>query len=885
MSDYIDRCPTCFGVLLDTEERLNSVASILLELGAITAGTVTKAKVLTGIRLLGSYAWTDDPILTPKGLSGVDYTGITRLKATQFKELQIELSRLEKEFVNWNYRTYFSFIKEIAADGYFIPKKAHLQQIRFSIYKLLYVTGTSWEDYFTKDEHDVIHSETSKSEFTDFAENDMSLMKHIKAIHIEDVRHGAIRWWRDRFRYVTDLHDSWGWHVDSDSLRGSGNTGPNPPEITFIDEDVEDVRHQEIGLHGLLQGRSTYAGKFYGFGKLYRDNKNWSESLEDETEGKSEIYLESSASADYTNSGAHAESVSTFSMDWKPWKFRILKEDKKPRVKLRDETNFYIKGTKNVSLYSSLSKRPLSQGYALAAIYIDLAVYDEDGNVYPIRYELQSNFNEPTYSSSSPTIKANLDTFFLDNEHLIISGETLINHLNYYYGTNKTYYFCHSMRISTKTRAFAFPDSVGKKSHTCYAKFSYFIKEVGLTNTIGLVRNIINSIIPWYSNIVPSPVLLPSKSSSSLPYIDYVSSSSPGLAGLPVPENERERAPEPSGIPSSDDEGKIVVVPQPGEGPNPPTDLPWENPPPIPPPTEEERYAYIPKVFIPIGTVLLDINTNYLRNIIVNSYITLQTIANYVDFWYENITTGIYEVIAGTNVVGDPSFPVSETDSNYPDIRQKHGNLIEQEENVPTYEILGYQLTEDEEIYVTIGGLLAGATYPLMPLCNNWTCVAWFPGTTSCSAYYGTVTVPMSLLLKENQKLYELAEELVPEGLDFDFLRNAYGDFSGMSDDALGIFINRGLNYEIIHPNGQIQHINYKNTDLDSGGVAETGTNLTKTADNVNYTTETTVSDHNETVNIHLGSIPESVYNTAENIGADITGDPWATLPDVGGLF
>ena len=134
--------------------------------------------------------WIDDPILTPEGLAGEDYKGITEINWNHIKEIQNVRKSQEIE-ANISNKTTFSEISPT------IPiHKNHILELRQSTEKLLENIESNLTHYFNyrTEEHEEVYLGTHKygvkvTDKTNWTDLNLVDVKKIKAIHIEELRH------------------------------------------------------------------------------------------------------------------------------------------------------------------------------------------------------------------------------------------------------------------------------------------------------------------------------------------------------------------------------------------------------------------------------------------------------------------------------------------------------------------------------------------------------------------------------------------------------------------------------------------------------------------------------------------------------------------------
>jgi hypothetical protein len=125
--------------------------------------------------------WTNDPILTPNGLGGEDYKGITVPNYIHIKELQDYYHQKEID-IGISILTEFSPINET---GFFQNIKQYILELRSSIEKIISSIGITKFQYFNYDE-DNIWMGTNKNDWSDLNLEEDKFQ--VKGIHIEDLR-------------------------------------------------------------------------------------------------------------------------------------------------------------------------------------------------------------------------------------------------------------------------------------------------------------------------------------------------------------------------------------------------------------------------------------------------------------------------------------------------------------------------------------------------------------------------------------------------------------------------------------------------------------------------------------------------------------------------
>jgi len=190
--------------------------------------------------------WTDDPILTPQGLSGDSFTGTDPIRWIHIKELQDYYSALESDLGVAS--TTFSTINRT------IPvRHVHIEELRISVEKCLDSIGLTLSDYFKYNRLGEDIGRT-QSEWTDTNRTTIPLLPSsvpVRAIHIEELRIGI---------YAEDLwHEQWSTTNDFRVwIDGAQSTAPIQENYTasvinpVVLIDVEDLiwSGDEQGLDG-----------------------------------------------------------------------------------------------------------------------------------------------------------------------------------------------------------------------------------------------------------------------------------------------------------------------------------------------------------------------------------------------------------------------------------------------------------------------------------------------------------------------------------------------------------------------------------------------------------------------------------------------------------
>ena len=209
MADEPLKCPTCHSqISMDAKGPTGPTARDQGSLGTDSDGNPVPR-------------WTDDPLLTPNGFSGKDYTGEERPNRFHIEELQLDREQLETD-LSISPPTDFSALEE---HGFHV-RKTYLIELRESTEKILEAIGITLADYFGLDsEGNPVTpgpGDEAKTDWTDVSrglpyldkkavekkEFDVSSgtkkpcptfppQTRIRAIHIEDLRHAILIGWRE----------------------------------------------------------------------------------------------------------------------------------------------------------------------------------------------------------------------------------------------------------------------------------------------------------------------------------------------------------------------------------------------------------------------------------------------------------------------------------------------------------------------------------------------------------------------------------------------------------------------------------------------------------------------------------------------------------------
>lgn len=137
--------------------------------------------------------WTDDPLLTPLGLSGETYRGINPIRWIHVKELQDYYHSIEGNLgISEEDKTVFSSINR-----YTPVRHIHIEELRTSVEKCLTTTDYTMSDYFRYNRTGE-DTEREQSDWTDvsrYGPNELPLLPTgvpIRAVHIEELRIGLL---------------------------------------------------------------------------------------------------------------------------------------------------------------------------------------------------------------------------------------------------------------------------------------------------------------------------------------------------------------------------------------------------------------------------------------------------------------------------------------------------------------------------------------------------------------------------------------------------------------------------------------------------------------------------------------------------------------------
>lgn len=213
--------------------------------------------------------WTEDPVLTFGGLNGPDFVGAQRIEDVSVEELQeIRANEEEEAGLSEIQKTDFSDI---------IGQKVgliHINELRESVEKILNITGSTLEQYFSRDAQGNIvepgPNDTTKDEWTDVNRGEEYRRKDgttsgeftlpdgnteqspsipfgttVRGLHLEDLRRPILLGiWRE-FWSVTTAQQFFDTEVDSTSIVVEPNVGigitPGEEKTTKRIDDAFDI--------------------------------------------------------------------------------------------------------------------------------------------------------------------------------------------------------------------------------------------------------------------------------------------------------------------------------------------------------------------------------------------------------------------------------------------------------------------------------------------------------------------------------------------------------------------------------------------------------------------------------------------------------------------
>ena len=229
--------------------------------------------------------WTDDPLLTPKGLGAtewdenliaINWTGIDKVKASiHIKELQDYYKEQEEKLLLEANRTEWEEVEPDENEPKIFVKRIHIEQLRTSVEKLLLEIGLTLEDYFKFDylgeEIELPYTRYGieiNEHQTNWTDPDLQ-GKLIKAIHIEELRRGLMLFWIetwDSARIISGedwvLSDSISkvapadFHYPPPNVNAKTYIAPN--KILMADNEWEVTGHR-VWFSGDYNYRYTYA--------------------------------------------------------------------------------------------------------------------------------------------------------------------------------------------------------------------------------------------------------------------------------------------------------------------------------------------------------------------------------------------------------------------------------------------------------------------------------------------------------------------------------------------------------------------------------------------------------------------------------------------------
>lgn len=150
--------------------------------------------------------WEDDPILTPEGLAGDEYKGLTYvdyrhivrlMEQKRSDEIAAAVASAEKtdwDAVEWPV-TYDDSPDGVDNTDLYSVNLEHIQVLRNSTEKTLNALGISKYEYFNYDKEGN-YMGTNQVEWTDL---DLSKIRFVKSMHIEELRHLIYMGWAETY--------------------------------------------------------------------------------------------------------------------------------------------------------------------------------------------------------------------------------------------------------------------------------------------------------------------------------------------------------------------------------------------------------------------------------------------------------------------------------------------------------------------------------------------------------------------------------------------------------------------------------------------------------------------------------------------------------------
>jgi hypothetical protein len=285
------KCPTCHSEIADdslanSKQGSAKAADTTVTITDPDGNTVDACTSASG----AIPQWTDDPIRTHRGFNGADYKGNFRTRAIQLQELQwARIAEEQEAGFDDNFKTKFSSLKLHKNR----IKECHLVELRQSTEKLLENAGSTLKDYFLYDKDgneatpnpkDLTPNGIPKEEWSDVKRGAAYLTNegkretkffimpgqekdspslpdytHIRAIHIEDLRHPVPAGWKE-FWSVTELKN---WLTITDYSGGDftpvDNFGIFPKLFTTATQPLKshDIHITDGGMRIKLEGNQT----------------------------------------------------------------------------------------------------------------------------------------------------------------------------------------------------------------------------------------------------------------------------------------------------------------------------------------------------------------------------------------------------------------------------------------------------------------------------------------------------------------------------------------------------------------------------------------------------------------------------------------------------
>lgn len=321
----------------------------------------------------GTQTWNNDPIRTPLGLAGERYTGFQHIKKSDFTDIR---TRNISNGVN-------DVTNKIADEGYTIISKHHLTELRSTIDDYLNSSGIAKSVYFNYDEY----GQATGTSQTDWTDADLTTGHfHIKALHIEDLRHALAKAWAETWESATVVSYNTGQTIQGDNKREWAIwTSESVGAPSGADANI-DIEISRISLNNYLQ-------------------------IEAFAREENEEYLTTSSIA------------------------QCIIDTYNPNYTFTASTEFALQMA-NVSIVGNYSEDP----YAISGITMEITIYNESTDSYLIMSYVLPNANHPLIGTVSGLTEyvSSFDNFTrtigltLQNYLLSIGSESLVTDYRIY---------------------------------------------------------------------------------------------------------------------------------------------------------------------------------------------------------------------------------------------------------------------------------------------------------------------------------------------------------------------------------------------------------------------------------------------------------------------